>query len=600
MTLADKFNYYIVHPDTGESVEVNPVNNTLGFGIEYSDDFGYYRLRLTTELIFNGDDFATLYAIEQSSSKCEKVLFSVEKKNSDAVWNGHLPLARGKWFKSHTIVRITPEIQDQYTALLENWNTKRNLLSVPNLTKRSMFSRVGTGVNVTETVVNTINNINLDEAANTILQESFLFPDDGSLVDDSETWTLFSRDVSVTDVGNGLYDAVVVDQYVREEITTDCTDGSPTEPDGSGWVLIEDNCGTTDTSLYARTLNVTFVSSTGSLLDDLRRVDLYEIAGFSNGQPLGYDNGMLWNDIFATLCNEQGYTFRSNFFSYNGDGIYPNNTEYIEAKAKLAYVMLFQKSDIIKGDATENATIAEITWKRLIEIARDVWQMYFYITNDNEFWLEHITDKSSETHRDLLVTDPVRQEDTEEYDYNDQNIPRTENHTWMDETQDDDFTGAPIRYTGVCVSGEDDSVDYPIREVSTDFPSSLERPDLFSLYGFFMFVTELVDDEYGILSEAGVITGETKMNATLSWANIHDKWWKNNRYETTGFMNNSLTDFGVRRQKRQVPVEAIVSVDDMINFEFSKLLGTSMGSGELRESTWELPSEKAVFNTVHE
>lgn len=116
--------------------EVFPLNflaSSLNDELEKENVF--YRRKFNGKLTFvntNGDDdFDLLYLIE-GTELCTKLIYEIER-DGVAYWNGYFATADGEFDLTKCTFEVTPSMDDDYATLLDNADTKYNILDVTTI-----------------------------------------------------------------------------------------------------------------------------------------------------------------------------------------------------------------------------------------------------------------------------------------------------------------------------------------------------------------------------------------------------------------------------------------------------------------------------------
>jgi hypothetical protein len=214
-------------------------------------------------------------------------------------------------------------------------------------------------------------------------------------------------------------------------------------------------------------------------------------------------------------------------------------------------LQILQKSDYKRPDSSEAAKEINISIKTLIDILCKMFNCAWYIDTTGNLIIEHIyyfeNDLSYRIPRpyglDLTTSDFESYVlNKNKYEYKNLEIPKQEIFEFM-EAETIDFKGEPIEYESACATPE--KITYSVQDVTTDLEYISKSPDKISDEGMVLLATEATatPGEYNLLYENGVITGLNLPNGHLSWANLHDTYWKYNRYMPTGLMNATETTF---------------------------------------------------------
>ena len=255
----------------------------------------------------------------------------------------------------------------------------------------------------------------------------------------------------------------------------------------------------------------------------------------------------------------------------------------------LRYLMIMQKSDAIYVDGSETsdpATKGIITFQQLME---QLWAMFqvTWLVQDDILYIEHIkyfrNNFSYLTNTtvgiDLTTVYPTALVGTHAYDY-EKSIPLREKFSFM-ESWNVDFVGTDINYTNCLEDGE--TVDYSASLITTDI-DPLYLDSQASRDGFVLLHC---NDGYFVITTIGKLTTMSISNGHLSWANLHDAYWRSNRYLDTGMMNNVAVTFPdtLRKLKKQMPIRFPYCVEDF-ELYINDLVRTTMGDGEIETAEY--------------
>lgn len=333
-------------------------------------------------------------------------------------------------------------------------------------------------------------------------------------------------------------------------------------------------------------------------------VDTYPIFTLYNsmdcvGTEYVYTRCRRLNDVITTMisdCFPNGY--KSEFFK--------STVNPVSGK-DLSNIMLSQKSDCIftKPDlgqqyieSSDPATKGIITFKNLMEYLSSEFQVKWAIDYNGDFRIEHKSYwENNQSYTvlnsidiDLVAIYPVGLEGSNEYDFED-NLPIREKFSFQ-EAWNLDFTGIPISYENCIKNGGE--ISYIATQITTD----LDPQFMFSVAskdGLCMFhcnSTPEIDGTFMIFAEIGKLSEEEHVNAHLSWANLHDAYWKYGRYLPSGMMNGKETDFTVRPLKYQRPISFPYCFSE---FDANKLIRTHLGDGIVKAASFNF---KTSFLTV--
>jgi len=543
MSLASKYRFYLSGTYgtdyLANPTEVSKVKET--FSKEKEARLGYKR-DLSGELVFIGADFEWLYLLETSLFRCENVDLRIQKK-CGGVWSdwfiGNLPLTAGKWDIDACTVALEIETVDKYYCLEKDGATEYNAFEL-TAERKTVTPSPGT----------------LEYATCDIVSDCPVTGD---------SWTFYRRDYTY-DIGDTLSGT---DSYARYNL-------------GGG--------------LYAP-----------AILYDYYEYEYSPIAGSYGYSILGQevteiDNGVPFSDLIqgliATIC--PSLTVRSDFFQINPENISTDNYVTEEA-SKVLNLVFFQKSDVKRPDASGNATLAMISFNKLMEFLFVCFQVKYHVTDDNYFVLEHVSYITSAEGIDF--TNSIYNKYTfhkRKYSYVREDMPKYERFRLM-EAFNPDFKGLPIEYGGNCVIsiGAGNEKVYASDKFTTDFLFIVDNPDSRdSLVSDDGFCVVACDSSDAILTEAGIL-GDAKINNTLAFAQLHRDYWQHNRVLLVGKMNGVETNFiSSIRTRKQVRITVPHCCDD--GFDPSELHKTAFGWGEVERSEYNLISETLELDLLHD
>ena len=374
-------------------------------------------------------------------------------------------------------------------------------------------------------------------------------------------------------------------------MTNDCDDGYPTPPsippdptfagNDKGWIELRRGCyddledGDDIVNIFTYNLNAITVEEYGNvryLRDIIRGI----IDG--NNDP----NGLEYQSMFF---NSRYDMMKGGFFS---------NVRNIRQNMMIAH-----KSDIRLGvpyiswgqpeSDIDHATKGIITFERLMDILK-VFNVDWYINESGFFEIEHI--KYFENGNNYLgtgfgvgkdVTGEDYAQNLNSYKYIKGELFKYEKFKFM-EQRGLDFVGLPITY-GVCANQDPDTnvIEHSFNELTTDITFIHEDEEAISREGFVLLMYYKINDNIWVAKERGYMTESTLPNVHLSWANLHDNYWKYGRIFSTGYINGAWTTFSSYiKNIEQVDVSYPLCCEE---FEPYKLITTSLGDGEIFEAT---------------
>jgi hypothetical protein len=191
----------------------------------------------------------------------------------------------------------------------------------------------------------------------------------------------------------------------------------------------------------------------------------------------------------------------------------------------------------------------------------------------NEFNVEHISFWTKTNGLDLRTQTLCKA--SNKYSYVKEEMPKWEKF-YFAESMNEDFVGNSISYVSKCVNQDaGTNVKETKINVTTDIEYIMSDPDEIKDDGFVILCNYLSGGSYYIESGIGVLSEEIVLNAHLSWANLHNSYFRHNRVLIEGYMNGVLTTFWTAQKNKLQPVNAIVCPLD--NFDPADLITTELG-----------------------
>jgi len=546
--------------------------------IKKENDKIFYRKELQGDLVFTGEEFNTLYAIEQDYERCTPIPLKLEEKCGNT-WNvtylGELNLNDGEWFVDNCQLTIKVAKADAYACLTKKWTEKVNMLHADlQLTKHEIRTVAG--------------QLEYLECSGS---DRYEFCGNGSPDDEAWQWCKMIG----WPTPNGIEYKTT---WVREIRIVPSSQSLP-----APYILLYDN-GTE--KKYAKRATVYGYAS-------LPPDDVY--SDFEYAQVLGetgglqtFDNGVKLNDLLVKLVSMYcpSLTVKSDFLQINPDN--PSLTNYVTGQlSKVMSLILFQKSDIKRHNAQNNATKAEVSLEDLLKLLDLLFQVKFEI-DGNYLRLEHISYFSRSTGLDLThhkykqwMSGKYR------YSYDRDKMPRIETFK-LRQARGVDFIGLPIEYESPCVNQDEknNKAEYASDLFITDVSSCLnEGNSTENLDGIVVIATEQVTTPQNttalaIITEAALIGGSIpELNNSLAWAQLHRDYFQHNRVLYYGKLNGQLTQFlSVRRSKKGVKVKIPLCCED--TFSERDLVITKIGIGEVDQARYDVNEQTLELDLMYE
>jgi len=577
------------HTNLGSGpIQLYPINDDLVFADKQDSDFGFYRRTLETELIFKGNSYNDLYAIE-IQDLC--VQFDVDiKYKGQAFYTGILKFRTSnmKWDLDKCRVNVKLDPQDEYTCLLDNWEREFNAMRV-------IYGRENVGF-----LAGTIEETTCvhNEQTDGPYGDYTVFVED--CIPSGEGWTAVEHRVQ-NNLTPGFFTAST--KYQREVITLACVGGSPPSPPGDGWVLTNNNCPTDAT--FARAIQVqldvanSFDLGSG-VPGELFYLQVYDAIGINAGVDIGtVSNAIMLNDVIGnefTVLNCKGLAIRSNLLNLNPQGSSPNTKPYTEPRTH--ELVFFQKTDITTYAAGQDAFFHLWSFKRIMEALVAMYDAQIRIVG-NTLRIEHRT--YFDGTNDLDLTSPLYERYIEgfyQYEYETIQMPRKE--TWKyREVVSTQYMGSPIIYDCYANNDSQETV-FDIPEVTNDIGFMLGNPTLVSKDGFVIAETAVVGSDRIFVGRLIYGTNLIAINGAHSIPSLIDHYWRWERPNITGLMNDITETFNTTiRRKKQTQLNIKMDTETYRDLVPDNLVRTQIGWGKVQEYSWSARSCKLTINVYH-
>ena len=334
----------------------------------------------------------------------------------------------------------------------------------------------------------------------------------------------------------------------RVTATGTCSGATPVEPpyNVGEWTLLTDNCPT----------DSTWWREPDASIDEL--------------VPMPYGRDL--SDVFDYLLSELGcgLTLVSNFLGINADATSPDNAAYTYATDYLHQLVLFQKSDVKRPNASDRAREAAFKIK-INELINDLMTMFNmdWRVEGTTLRLEHasyfeqpgIWNQTNATKRNA-------------YEYTNTDNEAVEQYFWMDEYVSAEFKGNNITYT--CGHGVK---DVRVATITTDVIAAQRNGS-----------SEAFSDKGWILMATTVSAGVRVLinyNRPLSWTNLHKYLFLHNRLHAAGTINGEdVTFFSTVKRKKYEPFTVPLCCDT--NFDPGNYILTEFGTGQVEKADFDV------------
>lgn len=293
-----------------------------------------------------------------------------------------------------------------------------------------------------------------------------------------------------------------------------------------------------------------------------------------------YSRNMWLMDIIEFLGSHVSYglkpgcTISSDFFT--------EATNPATGRAnELLYLTMACKSDIIDPLATNPQETAMLSWQGMMDILWAMFQVTWnYDSATDTINVEHISWFGVGAVID--TTDQKIARGHNRYASGKEKLPKYEYFRFA-EANDDNFVGSYIYYPDVCVSG-----DYKTNKittavnVTTDLEYIINSPDLISTDGWVILCNyEVAGPAYYVVNGIGCLDPRfVRLNMPLSWANLHNNYYRHYRSHTDGIMNESATDFFTAKKSKRQDLSIIMCDEFDPESQFKTELGDDYLGGQ--------------------
>lgn len=592
--------------------------------VKRDDGQRFTRSFLSGEFIFTGDDYTWLKAIEDGANNCVYIDAILDRScDNQVTWTeyfvGRFTCSDAKWDLDRCRVSVELKPADAYTCLEAGSGESFNIISLP-----------------TEYTINDPGELKSYEW--TIITGAVPCVNLQASPPVGAGWTWVGCDTTTSAPVNYGF-------FWREYKWTQCIAGSPQVPDGTGWSLDTNDCGTTGLAKYVRApieaapnpaTDFIFVNTCNGGVPDkpVGYSCVIELMDYLCATPWAwwwdrcpaagtdYTHTRYLYDVVLgiaqTACSDIT-DIKSDFFEWNppGDATgYVAGTNYVsgETPNKPNQLYLSHKSDILQPAATQPATVGNLTWNEITAYLYNMFQVcWWYDPIDSTIRFEHVSYNQYATGLDLTVGTYLRlNKGKKVYTYLRDKRYKFEKYNFM-EANGVDFVGTDIIYNFNCIdpviggpkpgsnalhlaNQNDNSKTYSVDKITTDIEYIISNPSEISSDGFVMLCA--FDDGAANLTldyEIGAISGNLKSNGHLAWANLHDKYWRHDRILIEGNMNGQDVTFeSAKRTKRQADLIAYECCDTDINTE--ELVKTELGFGLIDNYKVSLMTGKMTIN----
>ena len=268
------------------------------------------------------------------------------------------------------------------------------------------------------------------------------------------------------------------------------------------------------------------------------------------GSTTTYTRNRWLMDVVRYLANKvsPGSTVSSTFFTAATN---PVTLDY----NFLTLLTIAQKSDIKDPTSSNPATTAMMSWNQLMNILWGMFQVAWSY-DAGIITVEHISFFSHSAGVDIRTQ--LIGQSSNKFRYLTEKMPKYEKFAFM-EADEVNFVGVPIWYDSVCVDQDPNTnVKETSVNVTTDLQFIQNNPTAITNEGFVILCNYVSGGNYYVRSDKGAYFATSSLNMDLSWANLHNCYFRHNRVLITGYMNDILTTFWTAQKTKIQPINAII------------------------------------------
>ena len=399
--LLDRYIFTLIH-ETAGTRRVYPVQEDAITLFTKEQDQLFFRESIKDDILLTKADFDWLYAIEQSAGRCGTFQITIEliTSGSPDIFTGNINLDLAFFEPDFCRVTLKVDSTDSYSTLYKIWEKPVNILGgTPKVASYTNFKNIPHDVLTTFELVETEEDIeltfgvsNYDEIAGVNAGWEFTNPD---FPDTSQGWYMVADAVTTYDPGPPDAPHVVRKTKWRREITTATYTLADPVPEGGSWDIVDVvglnfKYARLDQTTYNKENSTSEILYWGSGIFLSTYLVYNRIWLYMPFDHVFLDNGVRLEDAFVKLLNGTGLAVKSNLFNINPTGPSPSNDVYGYVNIDVREIVLYEISDIKLPEATEAASILNVTLKAMFERLINKFQAYPTLEGSTII-LEHIS-----------------------------------------------------------------------------------------------------------------------------------------------------------------------------------------------------------------
>lgn len=490
------------------SLVVTPINDRIISAWEKQESGRAWRKTIKTELNFIKSDYDYIMTL----GDCVRLKIDIYRKETGAgdafaIWfEGILSTSDMKADPARGLVKMTVAPRDGYDCFYRNMKRTVNLLAYARDVKITNEAVVFETVTCQNTAAGGV--------------------EYGSHRIDCIPGGAVAGKYKVTQHIEDLFipgEVVVQTTWQREKwnkATPPPADGSWTEIPGEGFFRFPQITGESIVENYPASYR--YYGNPANLLEQ---------QGIDNGRLLK----MLLPDMFTAISVDcsRPMKVKSDFFAITNWNDTPTNAAYQRASERLTDLLIFQRSDIMKWNAQENASILEVQVIEFIDTLAEIFNMGWSIIRQglyDYFVFEHNSYFEGTVQNDFTAISPAKEaiRKHQYYEVSSGDFPKGEKFNMQSGRKNTYFGYTTIDYNSDCIGPKSEFIEHNFPKVSTDFTGLIMNNDPNdNMEGFFIMSCYVVNDFYNMYHDYGLANGP------LSWYEIIKYYWLNGRHGST-------------------------------------------------------------------
>jgi len=344
--------------------------------------------------------------------------------------------------------------------------------------------------------------------------------------------------------------------YHRFERPGTCSGSSPVPPDDfSSWAYLSGSCPGTP---------------------------LFWACPETERTPYEYPNGRYLGDVIQMLMDETGCGLLvvSDFLNINPDASAPSNVAYDAALLYLQTLVVFQKSDVKRPDASDTSrfTAWNMKLQDLINDLKILFNMDWKIV-EGVFRIEHVSYFQSTAGADCTAEKYARglQQDKS-------NIAKFTKFQYRDVQCSNYFTGYPIEI--YCGEGTAEK-KLSLFSCDIDFISDVDNAESVGDDGWVLMSTYI---------DTGVLYNQNN-NRELSWFQLHQDFYRHEMAGAGKINTVDATPLSLKKNKKQPPFAVRHCCND--TFDPDNYITTSMGDADIEVADKNLAQDSLTLDVKY-